>query len=81
MLLTTAYIFNHKEQAKHALHSNALLYEEDISAAVGWVVFFAAVSILMHEVYQKMGQMLRKRSTSSYGYNLFTSRKLNCVLL
>lgn len=79
MLLTMASIVNRKGQANNALHSNALLREEDISAADGWVVLFAAVSSLMHEVHRKMGQMLRNRATSSYGCNLFTSHKLNCV--
>lgn len=53
-----------------------LFYEEAISAAI-WVVLFAAVSILIHEVYQKMGQMLRNRATSSYGHSLFTSQQWN----
>ena len=79
MLLTVATIFNRMGQAKDALRSTFSLYEMDTSATVRGVVLFAAVSILIHEVYQKMGQMLRNRATSSYVCNLFSDQEQKCT--
>lgn len=48
-----------------------MFYEENMSSATfSWVVFFAAVSGLIHKVYQKMDQMLETK-TSSYVCNCF----------